>query len=78
MSGCTKKRDDTRLPFCLEYLFDFDDARHFFDERALNAGFQCDGRRRAAAASTHQTEFDNAFFYIDEFYVTAVAKQERA
>ncbi len=43
MDACMKKRDDSRLPFYLEYLFDFNDARYFFDERALNPGFQCDG-----------------------------------
>ncbi len=42
MDTCMKKRDDACLPFCLEYLFDFDDARYFFNERALNSGFQSD------------------------------------
>ena len=39
MNGSMKKRDDECLPFCLEYLFYFDDAWYFFDERTLNTGF---------------------------------------
>ena len=62
----------------LENLNNFLYAFDFLEQRAFDTRFQRDRRARAAAASTHQTKFNDAVFYVDEFNVAAVALQERA